>query len=197
MDTMRHQVPRPFFFLNQFTKNILLAALLISLQGCALLGSGGPKETVIPVRLYGGDNLNAGSGYQAYSLVVRIYHLRDTQRFYEASLQDFLDDDAEARALRNDLISVSEVVLTPGAHHLIEARVPEQAKAIGVVGLFRSPARERWRFAFDVTEKPVIKSGLTLGFHACAVTSDGTGLIRTPTGDPTSLVAVRCPALPR
>ncbi|WP_240687428.1 type VI secretion system lipoprotein TssJ [Alcanivorax sp. 24] len=197
MDTMRRSNPRRFIFLNQFTKIIFFGALLLSLQSCALLGSGPPKDTVIPVRLYGGDNLNAGMGHQAYSLVVRIYHLRETQRFYEASLQDFLDDDAEARALRNDLISVSEVVLTPGAHHVIEARVPEQAKAIGVVALFRSPARERWRFAFDVTEKPVIKTGLTLGFHACAVTSDGTGLIRTPTGDPTSLVAVRCPALPR
>ena len=49
------------------------------------------RERSVPLRLYAGDNLNAGRDDRALSLVVRVYQLRDIGRFEEATFDVFLD----------------------------------------------------------------------------------------------------------
>ena len=52
-------------------------------------------------------------------------------------------------------------------------------KSLGIVALFRSPAAQRWKFAFN-TEKNE-KSGIVIGLHACAMTVTS-GTLTTPAG---------------
>ena len=59
-----------------------------------------------------------------------------------------------------------------------------------VVGLFRAPATNRWRYAFSTASAE--RSGLTLGAHACAISVQA----GEPIGQPIKVVrsaAVTCP----
>jgi len=155
-------------------------------------GDGKPEERLIPLRLYAGDNLNAGNGDRALAAVVKVYHLRDANRFERAPFDAFLDETREREVLADDLISVNEVVLTPGAQHEIEERLGPDAGVIGVVALFRAPAANRWRLAFDSRYKRVEKDGVTIGVHACALSTSSPSLISRVAGNASSLASAKC-----
>jgi len=155
-------------------------------------GDGKPEERTIPLRLYAGDNLNAGNDDRALAAVVKVYHLRDASRFERAPFDAFLDEEREREALADDVLSVNEIVLTPGAQHEIGERLGEDADVIGVVALFRAPAANRWRLAFDARHKRVEKDGITIGVHACALTTSSASLLSRVAGDASSLASARC-----
>ena len=56
---------------------------------------------------------------------------------------------------------------------------------MGVVALFHSPPAQGWRLAFAAPEAE--RSGVTIGLHACAMSSNGAG---TAAAKPLALV--RC-----
>jgi len=155
-------------------------------------GDGKPEERAIPLRLYAGDNLNAGNGDRALAAVVKDYHLRDANRFERAPFDAFLDETREREVLADDLISVSEIVLTPGAQHEIDERLGPDANVIGVVALFRAPAANRWRLAFDSRHKRVEKDGITIGVHACALSTSSASLVSRVAGNASSLASAKC-----
>jgi len=189
-----------------------LAAGLCLLAGCASTADAGPglvgkalekigarkpaDETVaprvknVPLRLHAGANLNSGHDGKPLAVVVRVYRLRDHERFERAPFSAFLDEDAEKAALGDDLIGASEIVLQPGQRHAIVERLPPEATTLGVVALFRSPAPGRWRFSFDGTAAE--KVGATIGLHACALTASGAPLLSRIEGEPHSLTRARC-----
>lgn len=189
---------------------LFLAALL--LPGCAgnggvgkvvnrTLESVGLREadadakagiTTLPLRLYAGDNLNAGNDDRGLATVVRIYHLRGVQRFEQAPFDALMDESRERSELGNDLIEVRELVLTPGIRRELEERLPADATHVGVVALFRSPASGRWRYAFDARHREARDQGITIGLHACAMTTSSGALTTPLPGDPASLVSARC-----
>ncbi|WP_411832390.1 type VI secretion system lipoprotein TssJ [Pseudoxanthomonas mexicana] len=193
----------------------MLAALLpaLLLGGCASDGALGrtvdrtlqmagikpaePRARTIVVRLHAGTNLNAGSDNRANAAVIKLYRLRGTQRFEQAPFNAFLDAARERSALGEDLLGVEEVVLVPGARHEISQALPPEAAALGVVALFREPADNRWRLAFDARHARLDKEGITLGLHACAITTGSPALITRLAGDPASLVSTRCSKSPR
>lgn len=146
----------------------------------------------IPLRLYAGSNLNAGNDKRATAAVVKIYHLRSLQRFEQAPFNAFLDQAGEQAALGADLLSVNEVVLTPGARQELSEQLSEGSAVLGVVALFRAPAENRWRLAFDTKGKTLPQDGVTIGVHACALTSDSKALLTRISGDPGSLASIRC-----
>lgn len=183
----------------------LVACLLIS--GCATQG-GGIKEAFgntlqavglkqgearpieLPVRLYAGDNLNAGTDGRAVSLVVRVYQLRDAQRFDEAAFDVFLDERREHDVLGDDLISVTEFLLAPGKRHEIVEHLPADGSHLGVVALFRAPAPTRWRFTFDARD--ALAEGITVGLHGCAMTTASPALVTRLSTPAHSLSSSRC-----
>ncbi len=189
-----------------------VAASLCLLAGCASTPDAGPglvgkalekigvkkpadetppqRVKTIPLRLHAGANLNAGNDGKPLALVVRVYRLRDHERFERAPFSAFLDEDAEKTALGDDLIGASEIVLQPGQRHEIVERLPPEATTLGVVALFRSPAPGRWRFSFDGTGSE--KEGVTLGLHACAMTTSSPSLLSRIEGEPHSLTRARC-----
>jgi type VI secretion system protein VasD len=152
--------------------------------------SAAPRAKQIPLRLWTGANLNSGTDNKSLAVVVKVYRLRDGQRFEQAPFSAFLDEDAERSALGDDLISATEVVLQPGQRHEINERLPPEAGVLGVVALFRSPAQARWRLSFDALEAE--QDGVTVGLHACALTTSSTALRTKIHGEPHSLAAARC-----
>lgn len=149
-----------------------------------------PRAKTVPLRLWAGKNLNSGNDQKPLALVVKVYRLRDSQRFERAAFSAFLDEDAERTALGEDLISSTEIVLQPGQRHEITERLPPEAGTMGVVALFRSPAAGRWRLSFDALEAE--KDGVTVGLHACALTTSSTALQSQIAGEPHSLSLTRC-----
>lgn len=150
----------------------------------------------VPLRLYAGDNLNAADDGRALATVIRIYHLRGTQRFERAPFDAFLDETREQATLGNDLVEVREMVLVPGTRHELDERLSAESTHLGVVALFRAPAGGRWRYAFDTRHRDAEREGITVGLHACALTSGSAALTSTVAGDPSSLVSIRCDRSP-
>jgi len=147
---------------------------------------------VVPLRLYAGTNLNAANDKRATAAVVKIYHLRSIQRFEQAPFNAFLDQAGEQAALGADLLSVNEVVLMPGVKQELSEQLSDGTAVVGIVALFRAPAENRWRLAFDAKSKEIARDGITIGVHACALTSDSAALMNRASGDPNSLASVRC-----
>ncbi|KAF1712643.1 type VI secretion system lipoprotein TssJ [Pseudoxanthomonas kalamensis DSM 18571] len=197
--------------LAAFPHRICFVLLLGMLAGCVSSGdardSGGlidkalqvvglkkddaqPQFRTIPLRLYAGTNLNAANDGRALALVVRVYQLRDGQRFEQAPYSAFLDEDAERSALAEDLISASELVLQPGQRHETSIRLPPEAARLGVVALFRAPAPGRWRMSFDGAG--AARDGITIGLHACALTTSSAALTTQFNGAAHSLTTAHC-----
>ncbi len=163
-----------------------------TLQAVGLREAKPEKPPVVPLKIYAGTNLNAGNDKRASAAVLKIFHLRSAQRFEQATFNAFLDQAGEQAALGADLLSVNEVVLTPGVRQELSEQLSDGTAVIGVVALFRSPAENRWRMAFDARTKNLPSDGITIGVHACALTTDSSALSSRISGDPGSLASVRC-----
>jgi type VI secretion system protein VasD len=164
-------------------KMIVIAGLL-ALQGCAGL-RGMPElpdaqkpARSVAIRLHASPNLNAGAGRQPLALATRIYKLRQPGAFQRMSFDSFLNLHSEQQMLGADLLEVKEVMLIPGQRYEVTETVTREAYYIGVVALFRTPAADRWRVVIPAADAE--KNGITIGLHACAVS----------TGEP--LAPVRC-----
>jgi type VI secretion system protein VasD len=122
----------------------------------------------VPLRLHAGDLLNTDPAGRSLSLVARVYKLRDSAAFMQAT-----DEALQAATpprdapFIQDIVEVREVVMTAGLRHEVVETMPPQAKYLAVVALFRAPADARWRFVFE--SKAAAESGVTLGLHACAM----------------------------
>ncbi|MFZ4875336.1 type VI secretion system lipoprotein TssJ [Janthinobacterium sp. Mn2066] len=132
-----------------------------------------PPRTV-SIRLHAGQRLNTDPQGRPLALVARIYKLRQKSTFEQAPYDSFLDAEKEKQALGADLMEVKEVLLVPGQRYEVQEKVSKEAYFIGVVALFRAPAPQRWRATFGAAEAE--RSGITVGLHACAISSDGTPL---------------------
>ncbi|MBB5610133.1 MULTISPECIES: type VI secretion system lipoprotein TssJ [unclassified Janthinobacterium] len=138
-----------------------------------------PPRTV-SIRLHAGQRLNTDPQGRPLALVARIYKLRQKSTFEQAPYDSFLDAEKEKQVLGADLMEVKEVLLVPGQRYEVQEKVSKEAYFIGVVALFRAPAPQRWRATFGAAEAE--RSGITVGLHACAISTDGGA----------ALSAVRC-----
>ncbi len=150
-----------------------------------------PRE--VPLKLTAGNNLNAANDKRPVALVVRLYSLKDPTSFLQAPYDTFIDPAREKQTLGADLVQVREMTLIPGQRYDFTEKVSREATTLGVVALFRSPAAQRWKFAFN-TEKNE-KNGIVIGLHACAMTLTA-GTPTTPAGStPQSDLNLLSPAI--
>lgn len=123
---------------------------------------------VVNVSLHAGPNLNVDAAGRPLALLVKLYKLKNPLAFQQASAETFLSPTKEKEVLGQDIVEVREVMLIPGQRLQFEEKVAREAGVLGVVALFREPASQRWKFAFDAAEAE--KTGVIIGFHACAMT---------------------------
>lgn len=163
----------------------------LSAAGSALQAAGLAKPDVpdaqkpprqLSLGLDAGVNLNAGAGRTPLALVVRVYTLRDASSFQQTGFDTFLDSETEKKVLGADLLQVRELTLIPGQRYSAIEKVPREAGALGIVALFRQPAAQRWRIAFDPEKSE--KTGILIGLHACALTATAGTVIAPARGAP-------------
>jgi type VI secretion system protein VasD len=110
----------------------------------------------VGLTLYAAPNLNAATDNRPLALVVRLYVLKDPTSFQQAPFDAFTDPNKE------------KTTLIPGQRYTVTEKVSREAQAFGIVALFRDPAMQRWKFAFDPAKSE--KSGIMIGLHNCAMT---------------------------
>ncbi len=149
----------------------------------------GPRE--LPLRIFTADNLNAGNDPTALALVMKVYRLRSAHQFQQATFDDFLDDDKIRDVLGSALIDDRQMLLLPGQRYTSAEKLPQDVHYLGFVALFRGPAAGRWRFLYDVPESG--HTGISLGVHACALSSTAGKLVTQLDSPADSLASVHCP----
>ena len=121
----------------------------------------------VTLRIHAGQLLNTDPAGRALSLVTRVYKLRSTSQFNQATYAMFTATGSERPAFYEDVISVEEVVLTPGQKYEVVETLPIGTTHLAVVALFRAPDSQRWRFVFEA--RAAAKTGINLGAHGCAL----------------------------
>lgn len=157
------------------------------------------KENVDPskitrdlnLRIDTGNQLNLTTAGKPLSLVAKIYVLRAADKYKDMTYQQIASGETDKETLREELVSVKEVVLLPGKSYDIKLKVPGDATTIGVAGMFRAPYQNRWKLAFD--NKLSFDNGITIGAHACAFNATKGALIEEISPESfRSLVGIQC-----
>lgn len=145
----------------------------------------------LKLRIAASESLNVDDDGKSLSLLVRIYKLRSPSAFLNAPQETFGDAAKEKALLGDELIESRELVLLPGKQENINERWVREASYVGVVALYRTPAAQRSRHAFELELLPV-GNGIVLGAHACGLSvASGSPIGQTDTTSRKS--AVDCP----
>lgn len=143
------------------------------------------------VTLSAGELLNATESGESLSLVVRLYQLRNEAGFSTLPYAHIGNEEREKTVIADDLVAVRELTLIPGKTYQLEEQVKPDVKVIGVVALFRDPAPNRWKLAFN--RETSEETGISIGFHGCAMTvADGELMNASATDATRTLSGVRC-----
>jgi type VI secretion system protein VasD len=87
--------------------------------------------------------INPGERGEALPVLVRLYQLKATSKFQEASLDELLDRDKEV--LGAEVAGTSEVTVNPGDRLQPAITRSPEAGFLAAVALFRKPAGGSWR----------------------------------------------------
>lgn len=129
--------------------SLVLATLLMS---CA---SKPPEDIVVRGTLNAAEDLNPAADGRASPLMVKIFQLKSRDKFASADIFPLLDQ-AEA-ALGADLLSVQEIMLTPGETRTYAGKFAPEARYIGVVGAYRDSNQARWKDTVEMPGKSLLK----------------------------------------
>jgi len=148
----------------------------------------------VALRLHAGDRLNTDAQGRSLSVVARVYKLRASSSFLQMPYESLSAGPADKGSpMAADVVEVRELTLTPGQRYEVVETLPAEVAYVGVVALFRTPAEQRWRFAFDV--KASAAQGITVGLHGCAMSvAEGHAVDTAP--EVARLAGVRCQPLP-
>ncbi len=135
----------------------------------------------LKLRIAASDSLNVDEAGRSLSLVVRVYKLRSPTAFLNAPYEAFGIGAKEKEALADELLESREILLLPGKQQQLSERWPREATHVGIVGLFRSPAPQRWRYAFEL-QNLQLDPGFVIGAHACTLSVASGEPVGTPSG---------------
>lgn len=122
----------------------------------------------VTLRVHAGQVLNLGETGTSLPVVLRLYKLRNREAFEQLPYAAFSRAaPADLANFTSDIVETRELVFLPGQRHEVIENLEPQVRFIAVVGLFRSPAPQRWRAIFDA--QSAAPSSITLGLHGCAL----------------------------
>lgn len=87
--------------------------------------------------------INPGERGEALPVLVRLYQLKATSKFQEATVDELLDRDKEV--LGAELVDMSEVTVNPGDRLQPAVTRNRDARFLAAVALFRKPSGGTWR----------------------------------------------------
>ncbi len=170
-------------------RTMLALSLIAPLSGCAAAGAmsavaqiaslamnatgmskpADPNATSnVQLKIVASNTLNTDNKNHPFSVVVRIYQLKQSSMFQQAFYNIFLDSQREKEALGSDIIAVKDITLIPGQIYVNTEKVAATADYVGIVALFHAPAAGRWKLIFPTRDSN--KTGLTLGMSECSIT---------------------------
>lgn len=92
--------------------------------------------------------LNPDIEQQSLPVQVKIYQLRDKQKFLHASFQDLWLRDRST--LATTLVAKRVLMINPSSTSDVKIRRKKAAKYLGLVAVFREPWMSRWRVLMPV-----------------------------------------------
>lgn len=137
--------------MNDKISLFLLLIFTILATGC------GPSA--LTVNLKASSTLNPNEEGQSLPVLVRIYLLRQPQKFLDADFATLWKSDEDA--LGQDIVKREEITLFPDSDYTLDFERIKKSGAthLAVVGIFRKPDEKCWR---QLIEMKTIKSRVTL-----------------------------------
>ena len=122
----------------------------------------------VQVMLKAGKPMNPDDSGQSFPTIVRVYLLKGATTLDTAGADEVLRGDREL--LGADLLDMQEVTIRPGGYERISFKRQDDARAVAVVALFRSPVGNSWRLITklpapdkDHCHKPIQPGGPRIG----------------------------------
>lgn len=139
--------PRENLSEKMFKNGILLLVVLTMLSGCGFFKKKPPPPPPEPTRVVlefetTGD-INPNLEGRASPLVLRIYQLKSYSAFSKADFFSLYEKDDQL--LGGDLIKKEEIILKPAEKRTIHHKIPDDTRAIGLLGAFRNYEEAEWR----------------------------------------------------
>ena len=122
----------------------------------------------IALKIQADKLLNTDADHQPFSVIVRIYQLKQNSAFQQAFYDMFLDPQKEKQAFGSDVIAEKEIILIPGQTFTDTEKLDASADYLGIVALFQHPSTKKWKLTFPT--KNLYKTGISMGLNACSIT---------------------------
>ncbi len=135
------------------------------LAGCAF-SPPAEKTVSLQITLDADEGINPNERNEPAPVVVRLYELRATSAFEQASFFDLLDNDTAK--LGAELVAKREYELKPGEKKVITRDAPSAAQHLGVIAGFRQITASEWRATADIV--PDRDNGFLIKIDATTVT---------------------------
>jgi type VI secretion system protein VasD len=142
------------------------AALAVALP-LLLAACGGPSPTTLSVEVSASAQLNPNADNQPSPTVVRLYDLKSTDTFTNATFNDLFYKDAAT--LGGDMLGRKEIEMLPGQSMRFKREAESGTKYVGVIAGFRSLQGLSWRATMPLQEgegNPIV---VTLGPNVITV----------------------------
>ena len=124
-----------------FNLSVFLIMLII---GSVTVGCGsGVKD--VRVTLLPTNRLNPDESGAPLSVIVRVYQLRNRERFERADFRALWKNDE--KVLEGDLLERKEITVYPETKNSVELQIDQKkgVQFLGIMALFRKPEGELWR----------------------------------------------------
>jgi type VI secretion system protein VasD len=109
--------------------------------------------------------MNRDSSGKSLSVAVRIYQLKDATEFSKLTFDTVASGRPESELLGQDLLSQSEIIMVPNGNHANSDKLLDGTKYLGIVGLFRQPDPNYWRFLIEADK--IRSEGLSFKVQDC------------------------------
>lgn len=146
---------------------------LAFINGCASKKPAAPVVIPLPaeyeVKGTADKLLNLDASGRPLSLVIRTYQLKDKQEFSKLTYEVISSGRQESELLGAELNApIAEYVLVPEAQISNKEEWKQGTRYIGVVGFFRTPDEQAWRFLLNADD--VRRNGLSFAASNCYLT---------------------------
>jgi type VI secretion system protein VasD len=150
----------PLFSVSKNWLRLLTSVCFVTLvTGCQSV----PKE--YPISGTAEQIINRDINGKSLSVVVRLYQLKEKNEFTRLTFDAVASGKSDAELFPQEMVARTEVVLVPGATQKLTDKLMPEAKYVGVVGFFRRPDAQNWRFLVDADD--VRSKGLSFAVQDC------------------------------